>query len=181
MSKNFLMWTKMSRRVTYTNGLSLSNDNASESTSNNSNTVTNNIHITSGANPDLKVDYPSPYEEVKYGPQASDERTIDYDKVLFLEKVLDLYMNQSVYIQDKYIICTKKQLEELIHIITGGKVEIEVEDVELGCLGKPKIPYDKIVNIWIDKEDFRTVFKYDYAGVLFLFDRYKISLKFIHV
>jgi len=87
-------------------------------------------------------------------------------------------MNQKLYFSGKYIVCSENDLKNLIQILTGGIVEIEIEPIEVSCLGSPA-PYSKILNIWITKDSIRIVFKYDYALYLSAFDEAKITLKYI--
>ena len=99
----------------------------------------------------------------------------------FLKMVIDIYMNQKLYYSGKFIVCSKDELILLIQSLTGGIVEIETEpiDVDCGCVSSSKLPYIKISNIWITLNDTRTIFKYDYANYLTLFDSYRISLKLV--
>ena len=60
-------------------------------------------------------------------------------------------------------------------------LEIENEPIEVTCLGNPKLPYTKINNIWVTKDDQKSIFKYTYSHLLSLFDDCKISLKAIRV
>ena len=99
----------------------------------------------------------------------------------FLKMVIEIYMNQKLYYSGKFIVCSKDELILLIQSLTGGIVEIETEpiDVDCGCVSSSKLPYIKISNIWITLNDTRTIFKYDYANYLTLFDTYRISLKLV--
>ena len=99
----------------------------------------------------------------------------------FLKMVIEIYMNQKLYYSGKFIVCSKDELILLIQSLTGGIVEIETEpiDVDCGCVSSSKLPYIKISNIWITLNDTRTIFKYDYANYLTLFDSYRISLKLV--
>lgn len=99
----------------------------------------------------------------------------------FLKMVIEIYMNQKLYYSGKFIVCSKDELILLIQSLTGGIVEIETEpiDVDCGCVSSSKLQYIKISNIWITLNDTRTIFKYDYANYLTLFDSYRISLKLV--
>ena len=97
----------------------------------------------------------------------------------FLKAILKIYINQKLYFSGKYIVVDINELAELIHVLVDDKVEVEAEPIEVNCLGNPKLPYAKIINIWVNKNGQRCIFKYTYPQLLTLFDEYNISLKVV--
>ena len=99
----------------------------------------------------------------------------------FLKAILRIYVSQKLYFSGKHIICTPQELIQLIQLLTNGEVEIETEQIEVSCLGNPKTPFSKVLNLWVTKDDCKCVFKYAYSQFLSLFDEYNISLKVVRV
>ena len=163
---------------TNTKGVSLTHENSSTSNP----TITTNINIrnsnadinSESDGKDLNVHYNSPYNDIQ-------EQSMDLQsELLFLKAILNIYMNQKLYFSGKYIVCTPDELINLIKLLTNSEqVEIETEPIEVSCLGNPKLPYSKIINIWILKDNQRSIFKYSYSQFLTLFDECKVSLKVV--
>ena len=190
--------------ASYTKGVSLSHQNVSQSNP----VIQNTISIKANAdnieqmptNEKNDVILNNPYNEVHYDSptdmQNTETQTDQPNNIIgtndnvidqlksqneFLKMVIEIYMNQKLYYSGKFIVCSKDELILLIQSLTGGIVEIETEpiDVDCGCVSSSKLPYIKISNIWITLNDTRTIFKYDYANYLTLFDSYRISLKLV--
>ena len=170
-----------------TKGVSITHENLSSSNP----IINNNINVTtnerSGAETKFEhseqsgatiektteVNYDNPYATPNDELQSQNE---------FLKAMLNIYMNQKLFFSGKYIVCTPDELIHLIKLLTNtDTVEIETEAIEVSCLGNPKLPYSKIVNIWIIKDGQRSIFKYSYPQFLTLFDECKVSLKVIRV
>ena len=170
-----------------TKGVSLTHENASNSNPViNNNISINNSDIVSEPR-DKQVNEKNgikPIDEPSSPPSFSSEdiniKAIQSEN-LFLKAILQIYINQKLYFNGKYIVCTPSELIELIKLLTGGDVEIETEAIEVSCLGNPKLPYSKIINIWVQKDGQRSIFKYIYSHFLSLFDECKISLKVVRV
>ena len=99
----------------------------------------------------------------------------------FLKAILRIYIGQKIYFNGKYIVCTLSDLIELISLLTNSEVEIDIEPFEVSCCGTNSNPYSKVTNIWVNKDEQRSIFKYSYSQFLSLFDEYKISLKVVRV
>ena len=165
-----------------TKGVSISHENASNSNP----VINNNISINNNDSAAEVVHYDSP---PVVEPQAIEQQVRPKNDIKsiqqendFLKAILKIYINQKLYFNGKYIVCTPEELAELIKLITEADVvEIEHEPIEVSCLCNPKVPYSKVVNIWIEKDDQRSIFKYIYSNLLSLFDECKISLKAVRV
>ena len=161
-----------------TKGVSITHENLSSSNP----IINNNINIknTNGDTSNeleiersAEVHYDNPYATPNDELQSQNE---------FLKAMLNIYMNQKLFFSGKYIVCTPDELIHLIKLLTNtDTVEIETEAIEVSCLGNPKLPYSKIVNIWIIKDGQRSIFKYSYPQFLTLFDECKVSLKVVRV
>lgn len=156
---------------TITKGLSISHENLSTASS----VVNNNISIQKSGEV-LYEPSPLPEEEPKIELTNDDYKS----QIEFLKAVIRLYVTQKIYFSGKYIVCDSDELKEMIHLITGGEVEIEAEPIEVSCLST-KISYSKIITIWVSKDGQRTVFKYQYPEYLTLFDECKVSLKYVRI
>jgi len=163
---------------TINKGLSISHEN----TSNSNPVINNNININHNDST-IEVQNNSSNDN-----EPSKELTLNIDiKALqkeneFLKAILNIYINQKLYFNGKYIVCTSDELIELIKLLTEAEsVDIEFEPIEISCLGNPKVPYAKILNIWINKGGERVIFKYNYSNLLSLFEECKISLKSLRI
>lgn len=100
----------------------------------------------------------------------------------FLKKLLLIYMNQKFYWQNKALVLTPDELLELIQTLLPNKsVVITTTDIdEVNCCGFIKdVPIKKIDSIWVEDENVKQSFKYQYSNLVALFDQYKISIKYV--
>lgn len=169
---------------TITKGVSISHEN----TSNSNPVINNNISISNNDSVNYDSTSPSIASQSLESKQDANALAIDPEvKSLqaeneFLKAILRIYINQKLYFNGKYIVCTPDELMELIKLLTeADTVEIETEQIEVSCLGNPKVPYSKVLNIWIGQQGQRSIFKYNYSRFLSLFDECKISLKVVRV
>ena len=163
-----------------TKGVSVTHENLSTSNP----IINNNINIKNASEIEAKgeVHYDNPYANVQ--ERSVNEVSIEdlQSQNEFLKTILNIYMNQKLYFSGKYIVCTPDELINLIKLLTASEqVEIETEPIEVSCLGNPKLPYAKIVNIWTFKDGQRSIFKYTYPQFLSIFDECKVSLKVVRV
>lgn len=165
-----------------TKGVSLTHENVSSSNP----VINNNINIQSTSQ-DAEQAASAPLSqtveitsESNFNEREREADTLNFEaENKFLKAILKIYINQKLYFSGKYIVVDINELAELIHIVVNDNVEIEVEPIEVNCLGNPKLPYSKVANIWINKNGQRCIFKYTYPQLLTLFDEYNISLKVV--
>ena len=163
-----------------TKGVSITHENLSTSNS----VINNNINIKNergDAQIEAKTDdvgdvhYDNPYEKIC--EPTVQELTSQNE---FLKAILAIYMNQKLYFSGKFIVCTPDELIELIKLLTLCEtVELEVDPIEVSCCGNTDLPYSKINNIWVVKDNQRSIFKYTYPQFLSIFDECKVSLKVV--
>ena len=175
-----------------TKGVSLTHENISSS----SPVINNNINIQSPGQNDSEQLATTPLSqtveitsESNFNEREQAAETLNFEREAratsceaenkFLKAILKIYINQKLYFSGKYIVVDINELAELIHIVVNDIVEIEVEPIEVNCLGNPKLPYSKVANIWVNKNGQRYIFKYTYPQLLTLFDEYNISLKVV--
>ena len=166
-----------------TKGVSLTHENVSSSNP----VINNNINIQSPGQNDSEQIVTAPLSqaveitsESNFNEREREADTLNFEaENKFLKAILKIYINQKLYFSGKYIVVDINELAELIHIVVNDNVEIEVEPIEVNCLGNPKLPYSKVANIWINKNGQRCIFKYTYPQLLTLFDEYNISLKVV--
>ena len=143
-------------------------------------TINNNISISNNneSSERFSVKVEQPIEEVE---QVKEHSTI-LNETEFLRKVLNIYMNQKLYWQNKFLILSPDELLELIQTLLPDKSIVitsnELDDVN--CCGFVKdIPIRKVDSIWIDEDNNKQSFKYQYSNLVSLFDQYKISIKYV--
>ena len=166
-----------------TKGVSLTHENVSSSNP----VINNNINIQSPGQNNSEQAATAPLSqtveitsESNFNEREREADTLNFEaENKFLKAILKIYINQKLYFSGKYIVVDINELAELIHIVVNDNVEIEVEPIEVNCLGNPKLPYSKVANIWINKNGQRCIFKYTYPQLLTLFDEYNISLKVV--
>ena len=139
-------------------------------------TINNNITI-NNSNEQSNISHAEP-GEVKYGqvePSAIERENE------FLKKVLNLYMNQKLYWQNKSLILASDELLDLIQTLLPNKnIVITSNDIEeVGCCDKLDIPIRKIESIWVGQGDVQENFKYVHSNLVSLLESYKISIKFV--
>ena len=135
---------------------------------------------------DVNVDEVNPYNTL---PQPNTPLSVDCE-VEFLRRLIMIYMNQPVHFKNAMVVCSVTELSDLVTLLTGcDSVSIETSDIDVDCgccgLGDDKIdtsmiPIRDVDKIWVTTGDTTSIFKYAYANLLFMFERYRISLKFIH-
>lgn len=167
-----------------TKGVSVTHENLSTSNP----IINNNISIknTNSESGEIEakgeVHYESPYANVQERSVNEVNITDLQSQLSFLRVILNIYINQKLYFSGKYIVCTPDELIDLIKLLTlCEQVEIETEAIEVSCLGNPKLPYAKIINIWTIKDGQRSIFKYTFPQFLSIFDECKVSLKVVRV
>ena len=163
-----------------TKGVSVTHENLSTSNP----IINNNINIKNTSEIEAKgeVQYENPYSNVQERSVNEVSITDLQSQNEFLKVILNIYMNQKLYFSGEYIVCTPDELIDLIKLLTlCEQVEIETESIEVSCLGNPKLPYAKIINIWTVKDGQRSIFKYTYPQFLSIFDECKVSLKVVRV
>ena len=163
-----------------TKGVSVTHENLSTSNP----IINNNINIKNTSEIEAKgeVHYENPYSNVQERSVNEVSITDLQSQNEFLKVILNIYMNQKLYFSGKYIVCTPDELIDLIKLLTlCEQVEIETESIEVSCLGNPKLPYAKIINIWTVKDGQRSIFKYTYPQFLSIFDQCKVSLKVVRI
>ena len=122
-------------------------------------------------------------------PQPNSPLSADRE-VEFLRRLIMVYMNQPVHFKNAMVVCSVTELSDLITLLTGcDAVSIETSDIDVDCgccgLGDDKIdtsmiPIRDVDKVWVTNGDTTSIFKYAYAHLLFMFERYHISLKFVH-
>ena len=141
-------------------------------------TINNNISI--NASNELSQSNPSIIVEQK--EQPIEQPSLIQRENEFLRKLLDIYMSQKLYWQNKFLILSADELLDLLQTLLPGKgIVITSGDIEdLGCCGFVKdIPIKKIENIWVSDDETQQNFKYCFSNLVSLLDQYKISIKFI--
>ena len=121
--------------------------------------------------------------EVKMDAPVSTLNETDKNQTLeFTKLVLESYMNNILKING-YIICSVPLLEHMIEVLTGcDNCEILTNDPEMNCCGQEvKLACVGISKIWVTVNGSKTIFKYQYAQYLELFEKYRISLKLVSV
>ena len=165
-----------------TKGVSLTHENTSTSNPIINNNITINNDNDNQSSEKLSSNYSQEFKEIK--EEKNNDQSIEdlQAENEFLRAILKIYINQKLYFSGKNIVCSSEELCNLIQLLTkADEIEIENESIEVSCLGNPKLPYSKIVNIWVIKDGQKSIFKYIYSHYLSLFDECKISLKVIRV
>ena len=161
-----------------TKGVSITHENTSTSNPIINNNITINNDNENQSSEKITQEFKDIKEEIKSNQSIEDLQS-END---FLRAILKIYIEQKLYFSGKNIVCSSEELITLIHLLTkADEIEIENEQIEVSCLGNPKLPYSKIVNIWITKDGQKSIFKYNYSHYLSLFDECKISLKVIRI
>ena len=179
-------------RLNVTRGVSLSHDTQATA----SPTVTTNINIqstplnTEGRDVSYPEVKPIQEREVQTLPPAlTGEQQVltspyfnEVNENDFLKSIIKIYMSEPFTYKGKSIICSADELIQLVQILTGGTVTLDVSelDIDCGCCSGQDLPIKTVNKIWVTKDEETTVFRYSYPHFLNLFEIYKISLKYIH-
>ena len=160
--------------MSFTKGLSFHHEtnSVSQPTINNNISISNNNEASERF--EVKVEQP-----VEQSVDVSHEVKIP-NETEFLRKVLAIYMSQTLYWQNKYLILSPDELLEIIQTLLPGKsVVIVSNDLEPECC--KDVPVKKIDVIWIDDNDehSRANFKYAFSNLVSILEDYKISTKFV--
>ena len=142
-------------------------------------TINNNISI--NASNELSQSNPSVIVEQKE-QSIEQSSTIELENE-FLKKVLNIYMSQKLYWQNKFLILSPDELLDLIQTLLPDKgVVIRTNDIEdVGCCSFKDAPLKKIESIWVNDNESEQSFKYCYSNLVSLLDNYRISIKFVRV
>ena len=168
-------------RLNVTRGVSLSHDTQATA----SPTVTTNINIQSTPlnTEGRDVSYPEvkPIQEREVQTLTSPYFN-EVNENDFLKSIIKIYMSEPFTYKGKSIICSADELIQLVQILTGGTVTLDVSelDIDCGCCSGQDLPIKTVNKIWVTKDEETTVFRYSYPHFLNLFEIYKISLKYIH-
>ena len=129
--------------MSFTKGISFHHETnaASQPTINNNISISNNNE--SSERFSVKVE--QPIEEVE---QVKEHSTI-LNETEFLRKVLNIYMSQKLYWQNKFLILLPDELLDLIQTLLPDKgVVIRTNDIEdVGCCSFKDAPLKKIESI----------------------------------
>ena len=166
--------------MSFTKGLSFHHETNSSSNPN----ITNNISINASnemtnTNPSVIIETSNEPEKVESSEPSAVERENE-----FLKKVLNIYMNQKLYWENKTLVLSPDELLDLIQTLIPEKgVVITTNDIDdPGCCGFIKdAPIKKVDSIWVTSDDSESNFKYVYSNLVALLDNYRISIKFVRL
>ena len=169
--------------MSFTKGLSFHHETNASSQATSNPTITNNIsiHATNELSESTQYRVLDP-GEVKYEPTDKPEQSTPNENE-FLKKLLNIYMKQPFYWENKTIVLLPDELLDLIDTLLPDKqITITTNDIEdIGCCSLKNLPIKKIDTIWIEDETSKQNFKYQFSNLVSLFDQYKISIKFVRV
>ena len=168
--------------MSFTKGVSFHHETNASSQPN----ITNNISI--NASNELKGNESIEQVKVEQSCEPSIKEVPNESSVPneneFLKKVLAIYMNQKFYFSGKFLVLTPDELLELIQTLLPNKsVVITSNDIDdVNCCGFIKdVPIKKVDSIWVEDENQKQSFKYQYSNLVSLFDQYRISIKFVRL
>ena len=116
----------------------------------------------------------NPYEDVIVCRNSEQEKQ---DKLtVFLETVLDAYMGNPIYINQKVLMKTETLANLIKYLCDADEVNIEITN-DIECCGRPT-KYNTIDNIVVVKNNERTDFKVSHNEWYRKLKDYRISLYF---
>ena len=141
-----------------------------------SNKAVVNLNISRDVTDEKLVEYKeeNPYEDVTICRNSEQDKQ---DKLtVFLETVLNAYMDNPIYINQKVLMKTETLANLIKYLCDADEVNIEIiNDIE--CCGRPT-KYNTIDNIVVVKNNERTDFKVSHNEWYRKLKDYRISLYF---
>lgn len=97
----------------------------------------------------------------------------------FLEMIVEMYEGNPLKI-NSYVVCDSKLLMDMIKLLTEcEKVELVIDDSNVGCGCTTSTKFIKISKILVTKEGKTEDMKYAYNEIYSTFIKYGISLKLV--
>ena len=97
----------------------------------------------------------------------------------FLEMLVEMYENNPLKV-NSYVVCESKLLMDMIKLLTEcDKVELVIDDSEVGCGCTASAKFIKIAKILVTKDGKTEDMKYAYNDIYSQFTKYGISLKLV--